>query len=111
MIVISPVYFPAGIDAGAVTLTVIDFAVVQQPGPLGEICSQLPPVPDKAVAEKVMAAPVLEISSGCGRGLLPPANIEKLSDVGAAVKPGTPTTTLTGMVVVPPLEASRTWPM
>ena len=111
MIVISPVYVPAGIETGAVTLTVIDFAVVQQPVPLGEISSQLPPVPEKAVAENVMAEVLLVISRGCGRGSLPPADIEKLSEVGEAIKPGSPTTPLTGIVVVSLVEASRTWPM
>lgn len=111
MIVISPVYVPAGSDVAAVTLTVIVFDVLQQPAPWGEICNQAPPVPLTPFAEKLRVEVVLEIVRDCDGGLLPPADIEKLRETGAATKPGSPTTTLTGTVTQPPAEENRTWPV
>src|ERR1700733_11251862 len=107
MKLICPVYVPTGIEAGAVTLTVIVVPVVQQSLPFGEICNQLPPVPVSAVAEKLKAEVVLVIVSDCDAGLLPPADIEKLRETGEATNPGSPTTKLTGIVTPSAAEASK----
>lgn len=58
-----------------------------------------------------MAEPVLFMAKACDGGLLPPADIEKLREVGEATKPGSPTTTLTGIVTPSPVAAKNTWPM
>ena len=111
MILICPVYVPAGMETGAVMLTVIGVDVVQQSAPFGEICNQFPPVPVEATAEKLSDELVLVIARDCDEGSMPPTGIEKLSETGEATKPGSPTTTLTGMVTPSAAEASKTWPV
>jgi hypothetical protein len=90
----------------AVTLTVMVLGVVCTPE-LGEVWSQLPPVPVATASKaKLRAVPVLAAVKFCEGGFDPPSVILKLNGL-TGLKTLVPTTTLTGIVTLLP-EAWKT---
>src|SRR5690349_15734408 len=78
--IIWPVKFPAGNAAGALAVTVCARGVAQQ-APNGDMESHAPPLPDSAVAEYPMAAPLAVAVKDWARGLGLPKGLE--NEIGA----------------------------
>jgi hypothetical protein len=77
---ICPVYVPAASVTTGFTVAVTTAGVKQQPVPLGEICSHVPPVFVVAVAVKrVTEALVMVTPRTCGKGLEPANTLVKES--------------------------------